>query len=165
MQPTHAPCIHPPNCARTQGLFERHKLFVATQLCMAVLRSRGELQRPKFDYLLHGPKEMGVDNPLGDWVCVRVHVPLCVCLCMCARAALGVRGVLAHLLHAPPKAARTHTHTHTHTLNTHIQIPRPNAGVQGRVGQRAGAQGARRLCVAAGRPGGLQQALARVDGA
>lgn len=51
-----------------QGLFERHKLIVATQLCMAVLRSRGELQRTKFEFLLRGPKEMGVDNPLRDWV-------------------------------------------------------------------------------------------------
>lgn len=51
-----------------QGLFERHKLIVATQLCMAVLRSRGELQRAKFEFLLRGPKEMGVDNPLTDWV-------------------------------------------------------------------------------------------------
>lgn len=49
-------------------MFERHKLIVATQLCMAVLRSKGELQRAKFEFLLHGPKEMGVDNPLGDWV-------------------------------------------------------------------------------------------------
>lgn len=51
-----------------QGLFERHKLIVATQLCMAVLRSKGELQHQKFEFLLRGPKEMGVDNPLGDWV-------------------------------------------------------------------------------------------------
>ncbi|GBF97683.1 flagellar outer dynein arm heavy chain beta [Raphidocelis subcapitata] len=51
-----------------QGLFERHKLIVSTQLCMAVLRQRGELQRAKFDALLRGPKVMGVDNPLSDWV-------------------------------------------------------------------------------------------------
>jgi dynein heavy chain len=49
-------------------MFERHKLIVATQLCMAVLRSRGELQRAKFDVLLRGPKVMGVDNPLSEWV-------------------------------------------------------------------------------------------------
>jgi len=35
---------------------------------MAVLRSKNELQRAKFEFLLQGPKEMGVDNPLGDWV-------------------------------------------------------------------------------------------------
>ena len=51
-----------------QGLFERHKLIVATQLCMAVLRQQGELQRSKFDVLLRGPKVMGVDNPLSEWV-------------------------------------------------------------------------------------------------
>ena len=39
-----------------QGLFERHKLIVSTQLCMAVLQARGELQRAKFDMLLRGPK-------------------------------------------------------------------------------------------------------------
>ena len=39
-----------------QGLFERHKLIVSTQLCMAVLRARGELMRAKFDVLLRGPK-------------------------------------------------------------------------------------------------------------
>jgi hypothetical protein len=51
-----------------QGLFERHKLIVATQLCMAVLRSKGELQRTKFEFLLRGPREQGGDNPVGDWV-------------------------------------------------------------------------------------------------
>jgi hypothetical protein len=39
-----------------QGLFERHKLIVSTQLCMSVLRARGELQRAKFDMLLRGQK-------------------------------------------------------------------------------------------------------------
>ncbi|MEW5311809.1 MAG: hypothetical protein WDW38_003494 [Sanguina aurantia] len=51
-----------------QGLFERHKLIVATQLCMSILKGRGELQFLKFDFLLRGPKVMGVDNPLADWV-------------------------------------------------------------------------------------------------
>ena len=51
-----------------QGLFERHKLIVATQLCMAILRGKGELNFTKFEYLLRGPKVMGVDNPLADWV-------------------------------------------------------------------------------------------------
>jgi dynein heavy chain, axonemal len=45
-----------------QGLFERHKLIVSTQLCMAVLRGRGELQRAKFDVLLRGPKVGGTDS-------------------------------------------------------------------------------------------------------
>ena len=51
-----------------QGLFERHKLIVATQLCMQILRARGELNYSKFEYLLRGPKVMGADNPLHDWV-------------------------------------------------------------------------------------------------
>ena len=51
-----------------QGLFERHKLIVATQLCMSILKGKGELVFNKFDYLLRGPKVMGVDNPLADWV-------------------------------------------------------------------------------------------------
>ncbi len=51
-----------------QGLFERHKLIVATQLCMQILRSRGELHYAKFEHLLRGPRTMGVDNPLHDWV-------------------------------------------------------------------------------------------------
>ena len=41
---------------------------MAAQLCMAVMRSKGELNFQKFDYLLRGPKVMGVDNSLGDWV-------------------------------------------------------------------------------------------------
>eukprot|EP00201_Polytomella_parva_P017476 CAMPEP_0175071536 /NCGR_PEP_ID=MMETSP0052_2-20121109/19298_1 /TAXON_ID=51329 ORGANISM="Polytomella parva, Strain SAG 63-3" /NCGR_SAMPLE_ID=MMETSP0052_2 /ASSEMBLY_ACC=CAM_ASM_000194 /LENGTH=4543 /DNA_ID=CAMNT_0016338719 /DNA_START=12 /DNA_END=13643 /DNA_ORIENTATION=- len=51
-----------------QGLFERHKLIVATQLSMAILKQRAELNFNKFDFLLRGPKVMGVDNPLADWV-------------------------------------------------------------------------------------------------
>lgn len=49
-----------------QGLFERHKLIVATQLCMSILRARGELNYQKFDFLMRGPKVMGVDNPLAE---------------------------------------------------------------------------------------------------
>lgn len=52
----------------SQGLFERHKLIMATQLCIAILRKNGELQQTKFDFLLRGPKVMGVDNPLSEWV-------------------------------------------------------------------------------------------------
>ncbi|CAD7696266.1 unnamed protein product [Ostreobium quekettii] len=51
-----------------QGLFERHKLIAATQLCMAILKSTGELKHDKFDFLLRGPRVMGVDNPLSDWI-------------------------------------------------------------------------------------------------
>jgi len=51
-----------------QGLFERHKLIVATQLGIMVLRSQGKLDMSKFDFLLRGPKTMGVDNPVSDFV-------------------------------------------------------------------------------------------------
>jgi hypothetical protein len=53
----------------SQGLFERHKLIVSTQLCMAVLRSRGELQRAKFEVLLRGPRVSGVARRVvvGSW--------------------------------------------------------------------------------------------------
>ena len=33
------------------GLFERHKLIVASQLTMAVLKKEGKLQQAKFDWL------------------------------------------------------------------------------------------------------------------
>lgn len=50
------------------GLFERHKLIVASQLVMSVLKQRGELSAPLFNYLLKGPKVLGHDNPLSEWV-------------------------------------------------------------------------------------------------
>ncbi len=56
------------HCLHLQGLFERHKLIVATQLCMAILKKNGELQQQKFDFLLRGPKVMGMENPLKEWV-------------------------------------------------------------------------------------------------
>lgn len=49
-------------------MFERHKLIMATQMCMAILRKRGELQHVKFDYLLRAPRVIGSTNPLPDWV-------------------------------------------------------------------------------------------------
>ena len=45
-----------------QGLFERHKLILATQMCMAILRNMGEVNHTKFDFLLRGPK---VGRPCG----------------------------------------------------------------------------------------------------
>jgi dynein heavy chain len=51
-----------------QGLFERHKLIVATQLGIMVLRSQGKLDMSKFDFLLRGPKTLGIDNPVSDFV-------------------------------------------------------------------------------------------------
>mmetsp|Transcript_25005 Transcript_25005/g.85566 ORF Transcript_25005/g.85566 Transcript_25005/m.85566 type:complete len:4525 (+) Transcript_25005:136-13710(+) len=50
------------------GLFEKHKLIVASQLCMAILKGRGQLNANLFDWLLRGPKVTGVDNPLSEWV-------------------------------------------------------------------------------------------------
>uniref|UniRef100_A0A061SKG9 Flagellar outer dynein arm heavy chain beta n=1 Tax=Tetraselmis sp. GSL018 TaxID=582737 RepID=A0A061SKG9_9CHLO len=51
-----------------QGLFERHKLIMGTQLVMSILRQRGELQQQKFDFLLRGPKVLGEENPLPEWI-------------------------------------------------------------------------------------------------
>ena len=51
-----------------QGLFERHKLIVATQLCVAVLKRGGKLQQTKFDYLVRGPRNSTTVNPLKDWL-------------------------------------------------------------------------------------------------
>ena len=51
-----------------QGLFERHKLIVATQLAMLVLRKAGELSAQKFDFLLRGPQRAGVTNPVVEWL-------------------------------------------------------------------------------------------------
>lgn len=59
-----------------QGLFERHKLIVATQLCIAILRADGRLQAAKLDFLLKGPRAQGIENPLREfvsdsvWACV-----------------------------------------------------------------------------------------------
>lgn len=60
-----------------QGLFERHKLLVATQLCVAVLRQEGKLQAAKLDFLLKGPRAPGTDNPLREFVSDAVWA--CVC--------------------------------------------------------------------------------------
>lgn len=35
---------------------------------MAILKKNGELQQQKFDFLLRGPKVMGMENPLKEWV-------------------------------------------------------------------------------------------------
>jgi dynein heavy chain len=52
----------------SQGLFERHKLLVATQLCMRILHKHGELSTEKFQYLLRGPKVVGPTNPVPEWL-------------------------------------------------------------------------------------------------
>ena len=51
-----------------QGLFERHKLILATQLCVAVLKKAGKLQAAKFDFLVRGLRAATVLNPLRDWI-------------------------------------------------------------------------------------------------
>lgn len=43
-----------------QGLFERHKLLVATQLCMRILKKKGEFSHEKFDILLRSPQVTGL---------------------------------------------------------------------------------------------------------
>ena len=60
-----------------QGLFERHKLIVATQLCIAILKGEGKLNAQKFEYLLKGPRAQGVDNPLKDFVADSVWGSVC----------------------------------------------------------------------------------------
>jgi len=50
------------------GLFERHKLIVASQLTMAVLKKQDKLQQDKFNWLLRGPRVLGMDNPLPEWI-------------------------------------------------------------------------------------------------
>ncbi|EFN51784.1 hypothetical protein CHLNCDRAFT_37234 [Chlorella variabilis] len=49
-----------------QGLFERHKLLVATQLCMRILKKKGELCQEKFEYFLHAPQVVGQPNPVSE---------------------------------------------------------------------------------------------------
>ena len=50
------------------GLFERHKLIMATQLTMGVLRQQGKLDAELFDWLLRAPRSEGMDNPLPEWL-------------------------------------------------------------------------------------------------
>jgi dynein heavy chain len=51
-----------------QGLFERHKLIFACQLCFRTLQAVGELPAELFDFLLRGTVEAGSDNPLSEWM-------------------------------------------------------------------------------------------------
>ena len=55
-----------------QGLYERHKLLVATQLCMRILHKQGALSAEKWDYMLRGPKVRadGWAGPAGWWTAV-----------------------------------------------------------------------------------------------
>jgi dynein heavy chain len=51
-----------------QGLFERHKLIVAAQLCISILKRAGKLQQDKLDFLVRGPKITTAPNQLKDWL-------------------------------------------------------------------------------------------------
>ena len=52
----------------SQGLFEKHKLIFATQLCFRVLARRNELDQRMFDFLIRGPKNFSIENPLVEWL-------------------------------------------------------------------------------------------------
>ena len=51
----------------SSGLFERHKLIFAAQLCFKIQQVAGEIDPVAFSFLLRGPKE-GTDNPLQEWL-------------------------------------------------------------------------------------------------
>lgn len=74
-----------------QGLFVRHKLILAAQLCISVLQKKNALSFDKLDFLLRGPKKAGgPSNPLPEWLpnscwaqlqCLQVlFEPVCSCL-------------------------------------------------------------------------------------
>ena len=73
-----------------QGLFERHKLLAAVQLCAVVLRQRGELPQAKFEFLLRGPQ-----------VCVRA-CGVCVCALGGGGQSPSMASQHAHALAHPP---------------------------------------------------------------
>ena len=52
----------------SQGLFEKHKLIFATQLCFRVLARKNELDQRMFDFLIRGPKNLAAENPLAEWL-------------------------------------------------------------------------------------------------
>lgn len=51
-----------------QGLFERHKLVMASQFCMAVLQKAGKLQQVKYNYLVRGLRKNTIPNVVKDWL-------------------------------------------------------------------------------------------------
>jgi dynein heavy chain len=51
-----------------QGLFERHKLVFASQLCFQVQSRDGTLSPAMFDALIQGRKAAGIENPLNEWL-------------------------------------------------------------------------------------------------
>lgn len=54
--------------AGVQGLFERHKLVVATQLAMAILRKEGNLTNEKVELLMSPPGRVAMQSPLPGWL-------------------------------------------------------------------------------------------------
>ena len=61
-------CLRSDVFCSSQGLFERHKLVMASQLCMAVLQKSGKLQQAKYNYLLRGPRKDGTPNAVKSWL-------------------------------------------------------------------------------------------------
>ena len=51
-----------------QGLFERHKLVFAAQLCFQVQQRDGSLPPAMFDFLIQGRRAVGIENPLAEWM-------------------------------------------------------------------------------------------------
>ena len=51
-----------------QGLFERHKLVVAAQLTMAILKKAGRLALGRFELLMSPPKRVPSQSPMPDWL-------------------------------------------------------------------------------------------------
>ena len=51
-----------------QGLFERHKLVVATQLTMAILGKEGKLGASRFELLINRERRPTMPSPLPDWL-------------------------------------------------------------------------------------------------
>ena len=52
-----------------QGLFVRHQLMFAAQLCMMVLQKKDALPGPKLEFLLRGPRKASCPaNPVPEWL-------------------------------------------------------------------------------------------------
>jgi len=51
-----------------QGLFERHKLVVATQLTMAILGKEGKLVDGRFELLISRERRAPQASPMPDWL-------------------------------------------------------------------------------------------------
>lgn len=60
----------------TQGLFERHKLIVATQLCVAILKHAGLISPAKLNYLFSNHPNPAAENPVSEWIAEPIWVAL-----------------------------------------------------------------------------------------